>query len=122
MEKINKESQNSIIELLDDCVVKKITDNQGEDKKTLINEIQSIKKEIQDSFIKEIRTLRGIGEENNSKSDEILNNLEQLNTLKKEIESIKNTQCKLSKITFFLIILSSLSIVGIIISIILLII
>lgn len=121
MAKISKESQDSIIELLNDCVVKKITDIQGEDKKTLINEIQSINKEIQDSIIKETRTLRGIGEENNSKSDEILNNLEQLNILKNEIETIKNTHYKLSKFSMCLIILSSLNIIGIIISIILLI-
>lgn len=120
MEKLNKESQNSIIELLDDCVVKKITDLQEQDKKKLIDEIQSINKEIQDSIIKESRTLREIGEENNSKSDEIINSLEQFKTLKNEIESIKNTQHKLSKISFFLIIFSSLSIVGMIVSIILL--
>lgn len=117
---MNKESQNSIIELLDDCVVKKITDLQEQDKKKLIDEIQSINKEIQDSIIKESRTLREIGEENNSKSDEIINSLEQFKTLKNEIESIKNTQHKLSKISYFLIILSSLSIVGMIVSIILL--
>ena len=120
MAKLSKESQMSINEMLDEYVVQKIKFE--EDREKIIKEIQFINDEIQKAVKEKTQALRVIGEENKLKSEEILYNIEQLNTLKKEIESIKKTQCKLSKITFFLIILSSLSIVGIIISIILLII